>query len=105
MKSILVSKELQPLSEQAKEKLKTISVDILGLALKNEKHINVYRIKYLSRGLVIAGFVIEPKIKSHKLPCIIWNRGGSRDFGAIRAGDCYTQIADLALQGYIVFAS
>ncbi len=105
MKSIIISKELCPLSKETKEKLKGFSKDVLSLALDNEKQVNVYRIVYLSRGLKITGFIVEPKKKSGKLPCVIWNRGGSKDFAAIRPGGCYTHLARLALQGYIVFAS
>jgi dipeptidyl aminopeptidase/acylaminoacyl peptidase len=104
MKTILISKSPCPLSDEVREKLKE-APEILSIALENEKHINVYRIVYISRGLKIAGFVVEPKEKKEKLPCIIWNRGGSKDFSAIRVGTCYTQIARLARQGYIVFAS
>jgi len=105
MKKILISKELCLLSNEVKEILKKSSPEILTTALENEKHVNVYKIIYLSRGLKIAGFVVEPKEKKGKLPCIIRNRGGSRDFGAITIGDCYTRIARLTRQGYIVFCS
>lgn len=105
MKSILISKELRPLSQEVKERINSVSKDNLKLALENKKYVNVYRIDYFSRGLKIAGFVVEPKIKKGKLPCIIYNRGGSRDFGAIVIGACYQNIAALARQGYIIFAS
>lgn len=105
MKSIIVSKELRPITEEIKERIRSVSEEKLILALENEKYVNVYRITYRSRGLLIAGFVVEPKEQKGKLPCIIWNRGGSRDFGAIVVGTCYQKIAPLARQGYIVFAS
>ncbi len=105
MRKVIISKSILKLSEESKRKLKEFSKDTLELAINNEKYVNVYRIIYLSRGLKIAGFVVEPKNKEGKLPCIIWNRGGSRGFGAIKIGNCYTNIANLARQGYIIFAS
>jgi dipeptidyl aminopeptidase/acylaminoacyl peptidase len=97
--------ELHPLTPEIKKKIGGFSKERLALAEANEKKVNVYRIKYRSRGLVIAGYIVEPKKIKGKLPCIIWNRGGSRDFGALVTGVCYTRIADLALQGYVVIAS
>lgn len=105
MKSIIISKELRPITKEVKAKMRGVSKDYLVLGLENEKHVNVYRINYRSRGLSIAGFIVEPKKKKDKLPCIIWNRGGSKDFSAIVIATCYTRMASLARQGYILFAS
>ena len=105
MKKIIKAKNIVKLSEESKKKLKEFSKDKLTLALDNEKYVNVYGIQYYSRGLLIAGYVVEPKNKKGKLPCIIWNRGGSRDFSSIKVGTCYADIATLARQGYVVFAS
>lgn len=74
-------------------------------AISNNKKIFVYRIVYKSVGKKIVGYIVEPK-KGTKLPCIIWNRGGSRDFGMMKHSyffnDYYT-IASLASRGYVVF--
>lgn len=73
-------------------------------AEKNEKKIFVYRIIYKVKGKKIAGFIVEPR-KGNNLPCIIWNRGGSRDFGSMKIGQLFNKfsnIAPLATQGYIV---
>lgn len=87
--------------------------DILGSywskeAIKNSRKILAYRIIYKSRGKKIVGYIVEPR-KGNKLPCIIWNRGGSRDFGSIRQGQLFgvgrSSIAELALNGYIVIAT
>lgn len=43
-------------------------------------NLNYSRITYLSDGLKVTGYVVEP-IKDGKYPCIISNRGGNRDFG------------------------
>src|SRR3989338_385633 len=104
MKKILISKKLVAFSKEIKSTFKNPSV-MLSLALKNKNHINVYAITYYSRGLVIAGYIIEPKKKRGKLPAIIWNRGGSKDFGAITMVDCFGRLGRLAGKGYIIFAS
>ncbi|SFT17451.1 Prolyl oligopeptidase family protein [Mucilaginibacter polytrichastri] len=60
-------------------------------------------ITYLSTGLKIKGFVIQPK-KPGKYPCLIFCRGGHEDFGSI---DLWTTsaLADIARHGYVVIAS
>ena len=63
-----------------------------------------YRITYLSDGLKVTAYSIEPK-ENGKYPCIISNRGGSRDFGQwnlLRIGRFLGRIASW---DYIVIAS
>ena len=103
MKKTLLSKTPFYFSTEHENRFK--DSPILSLAIKNKDLVDVYQISYLSRGLKIAGFVVEPKNKQELLPCVIWNRGGSRDFGAISPLNCYVQMARIALEGYIVFAS
>lgn len=75
------------------------------IAEKNSRDIFVYRITYKSKGKKIVGYIVEPR-KGNNLPCIIWNRGGSRDFGAIKIGSLFGLIiANLAMNGYIVIAT
>lgn len=74
---------------------------------KNKNKIFVYRIIYKSKGKKIVGYIVEPR-KGNNLPCIIWNRGGSRDFGSIRIGQLFGNhytIAPLAIEDYIVIAT
>jgi len=39
-------------------------------------------ITYLSDGLKVSGLLVKPKIPGN-YPCIIYNRGGNRDFGKL----------------------
>ena len=84
--------------------------DIVGpitakIAKNNSKSIFVYRIMYRSQGHKVAGFIIEPQ-HGNNFPCIIYNRGGSGEFGAIKVGILFTRLpAELALNNYIVIAS
>ncbi len=65
----------------------------------------VENITYNSDGLKVKGYLAYPKDTSKKYPCLIWNRGGYGDNGAIdtfNAGGFYGNIAS---NGYVVFAS
>lgn len=66
--------------------------------------LNFYAINYLSDTLKINGFLIEPK-NGNKLPTIIFNRGGNREFGALTIGLLIEWVAPIAREGYIVIAS
>lgn len=84
---------------------KLLGSSLAEKAEENSKNIFVYKIVYKSRGKRIVGYIVEP-IKGEKLPCIIWNRGGSREFGAIKIGSLFgLTIANLAMDGYIVIAT
>ncbi len=61
-------------------------------------------ITYNSDGLKIKGMMARPK-KDGKYPCIIYNRGGNRDFGALKVDQRSLNLAKLASHGYIVIAS
>lgn len=62
------------------------------------------KITYLSDGLEVVGYLIKPKNIDGKLPVIIFNRGGNRDFGkitddgAIRLGNLFRNYVVLASQ-------
>lgn len=89
------------LSSGVKEKL---GERLFKIAKKNSRSINIYRIIYQSQGHKVVGFIVEPK-KGDKLPCIIWNRGGSRDFGKITQEQLFLRLAEFAKNGYLVIAS
>ncbi len=66
--------------------------------------IHVYRITYLSDGLKINGLLAVPK-KSGKFPCVIFNRGGNRNFGSLKAYHGAITLGQIAKEGYVVIAS
>ncbi|MEK7148599.1 MAG: prolyl oligopeptidase family serine peptidase [Patescibacteria group bacterium] len=75
------------------------------VAKKNAQNIFVYKIIYRSQGHKVVGFLAEPR-SGDNLPCIIYNRGGSNEFGALKIGMFFFRLpAELALNGYIVIAS
>lgn len=65
----------------------------------------VEKITYYSDGLKIKGYVASPKNYSRKYPCIIWNRGGIGNAGAIDAFNARGIFGQIASWGYVVFAS
>lgn len=66
--------------------------------------IEVYGITYMSEGLQIRGLMAKPK-KSGSYPCIIYNRGGNREFGALKLAHGAITLGQIAKEGYIVIAS
>lgn len=66
--------------------------------------LDFYKIDYLSDGRIVKGYLVEPK-EGNDLPCIIYNRGGSKDFGKIEERQLFFLIAKIASWGYTVITS
>tara|TARA_B100000809_G_scaffold263746_1_gene317765 strand:- start:903 stop:1913 length:1011 start_codon:yes stop_codon:yes gene_type:complete len=66
--------------------------------------IEIYRITYLSDGLKINGLLVKPKKKGN-YPCVIYNRGGNRDFGSLKIAHGAITLGQIAKEGYVVIAS
>ncbi len=66
--------------------------------------IEVYGITYMSDGLKVHGLMAKPKA-SGTYPCVIYNRGGNRDFGALLVAHGALTLGQIAKEGYIVIAS
>lgn len=64
----------------------------------------VERISYQSEGLNILGYLAQPKT-SGRFPLLIWNRGGSNDYGALDDLTAHLILASTAQWGYVVLAS
>jgi len=65
-------------------------------------------IVYASDGLQVEGYLVRPKsvlTRAKPLPCVIYNRGGNRGFGALDDPRAVFFLGKLALRGYIVVAS
>jgi len=61
-------------------------------------------ITYLSDGLRVKGFLVEPK-GAGPFPAVIYNRGGNRDFGPISPRTVAFLMARIASWGYVVVGS
>jgi len=73
------------------------------LALKGAGGVRCRRITYGSDGLRVTGFIVEPSTPGRHR-AVIFNRGGTQAFGAIRTADL-VEFAGWALDGYVVVAS
>ncbi|UKN01774.1 prolyl oligopeptidase family serine peptidase [Paracrocinitomix mangrovi] len=66
--------------------------------------IDIYSVVYDSDGFMVTGFMAVPKRQS-KYPCVIFNRGGNRDFGQLLVGTALTHFGRIAAEGYVVIGS
>jgi dipeptidyl aminopeptidase/acylaminoacyl peptidase len=64
----------------------------------------IQRITYLSDGLRVKGYLVEPAT-GDSLPAVIFNRGGNRDYTALSDTFAVVRLGVLAQHGYIVAAS
>lgn len=72
----------------------------------NRRYMTAYRFVYTSQGHAVVGYIVVPKKYATRAPTIVYNRGGSGEFGAIRIGWLFSgTIAALARAGYVVIAS
>lgn len=84
---------------------KLVGPAVAQTAKQNAENIFVYKIIYRSQGHKVVGFIAEPRT-GENLPCVIYNRGGSGEFGVLKIGMFFFRLpAELALRGYIVIAS
>jgi dipeptidyl aminopeptidase/acylaminoacyl peptidase len=67
--------------------------------------VKLFHLTYLSDGLKVKGYLAIPK-KEGKFPCIIFNRGGNKDFSKITDEGWGTGVlVELSSKGYIIVAS
>jgi len=71
-----------------------------------DQTIELSRITYESDGLAVRGYLVVPKAvkDGEKLPCVIYNRGGNREFGALDDLRAALMLGSLAERGYVVVA-
>lgn len=81
-----------------------IAPEVLTKAKENSKKVSVFKILYKSGGHKVSGFVVMPK-SAGPFPCIIYNRGGNRNFFPLKLGHLFLALADIANWGYVVIAS
>lgn len=98
-KGISLNAELKAILKQKidKETLKEVE--------RYSKKVKVTGIRYKSNGHIVNGYIVEPRKVNKKQPCIIFNRGGTGDFGALNLTSVFTMLGQIASWGYIVIAS
>lgn len=103
LKEVFNIKEVEFSSEIAKQ----VARQYRKQASENSKYIKAFTFKYKSLGNYIGGFLVAPKnIKNIKnTPFVIYNRGGTKDFGSVAERKLFLLISDIAKEGYIVIGS
>lgn len=66
--------------------------------------VDLSMISYMSDGLKIQGYVAKPK-EPGNYPCIIYNRGGNREYGQLLVLHLAMLLGEIANEGYVVIAS
>jgi dipeptidyl aminopeptidase/acylaminoacyl peptidase len=91
----IISREAVVLPDDAPE----VARNLLG-------GVTLERIIYASDGLEVEGFLARPAdATDDQLPCVIFNRGGNRDFGGITPVRAAFLLCRIAKRGYVVVAS
>lgn len=67
-------------------------------------NVDFFKITYLSDGLKVIGYMSVPK-KVGKYPCVIFNRGGNREFGALDDNSLIRFFGEISNWGYVVVGS
>lgn len=71
----------------------------------NEEGLEFFKIRYISDGLEIEGFIVKPKHqKSKKLPAIVYCRGGNQSYGMLSLFQL-NMMKSYAQKGFVVLAS
>ena len=104
----IVARETVELSQEDRlELLPSFESRGLGDGSDLLAQVAIERITYLSDGLRVKGYLVEPTINDpeEQLPAVIYNRGGNRDFAALTDRGAVLRLAPLAAHGYVVVAS
>jgi dipeptidyl aminopeptidase/acylaminoacyl peptidase len=68
------------------------------------EQVELSAITYASDGLEVHGYMAAPR-GTDRLPCVIYNRGGNRSFGALDDAEALLSLGRIAMAGYVVVAS
>lgn len=97
-----------PAYEQIPERFKSIYSPETVERIKNSTEVELIKIRYLSDGLKISGFIYKPKTTAgRKFPAVIWNHGMIQESSKIGIEN-YNDIYDMyriASEGFVVIAS
>ena len=82
-----------------------VNKEKLNLLSPYSNKVDVYSITYPSDNLKIKGFLVQPKdIADKHYPLLVYNRGGNREHGMIRA-KTLQYLSYWASKGYVVVAT
>lgn len=98
---LLIQQNLSVLKDRNGE---IVAQELISIDSKFKDRVDCYKIRYLSDGLEIVGFIVKPKKSISKLPVLIFNRGGNREYGKINERKLI-YLSYLASNNYVVLAS
>lgn len=100
-KEIKLKKKYKDISRLGKYRYDSISYT----KVKNQKKHSFFQFNYNSDSLIVEGYMCKPThITTKKYPIIIYNRGGTGNFGKLSIED-FPDFYSLARHGFIVVAS
>jgi dienelactone hydrolase len=97
-----------PAFEQVPDRFKQLYGREAIERVRNSPDLELLKIKYMSDGLKVSGFIYKPKdVSGKRLPAVIWNRGGAGDDTIISAANYlhFYEMHRLASEGFVVLAS
>jgi dipeptidyl aminopeptidase/acylaminoacyl peptidase len=97
--SIIIERDRIELGDQQNKMIKS------GWGEETVNNSVVEKMTYNSDGLKVKGYLAYPSDTSEKYPCVIWNRGGIGEKGAIDTFTAKGIFGQIASWGYVVFAS
>lgn len=83
---------------------KIVEQKAINIRSKWSDGVECYKIKYLSDGYKVVGFIVKPKAEGSKYPVMIFNRGGNREFGKLTKRSM-EYLSFLSSNNYVVLAS
>ncbi len=95
---------IQDLNSLADSNGKIVELQPINVESKWSADVECYKMKYLSDGLKVVGFIVKPVGDDERYPAIIFNRGGNREFAKINE-DNLTYLTYLSSNNYVVLAS
>ena len=83
---------------------KIVEQEAIKIRSKWSDGVECHKIKYLSDGYQVVGFIVKPKGGGSKYPVMIFNRGGNREFGKLTKKSL-RYLSFLSSNNYVVLAS
>lgn len=101
------TEDLRKISTPSKDLLNKIqnNTELTKKVLDNNTLVDIYLYQYYVDANLVAGFLVCPKNINKRLPVVVYNRGGTEDFGLVKTVFLYSHLADIAQLGYVVIGS
>jgi dienelactone hydrolase len=97
-----------PTHEQIPDRFKRVYSKEVVEKIRTSTELELLKIKYMSGGLKVVGFIYKPKnTEGKKFPVVIWNRGGAGEDTKISTANYndFYEMYRFASEGFVVLAS